>query len=52
MLVTGAAGFGRTEALAAGWPRLAAAGTPPEQVLVLARSRGRRQADCGPVRPR
>ena len=39
MLVTGAAGFGRTEALAGRLSRLAAAGTAPEQVLVLARSR-------------
>jgi DNA helicase II / ATP-dependent DNA helicase PcrA len=39
MLVTGPAGFGRTEALAARLSRLAGAGIPPEQVLVLARSR-------------
>jgi DNA helicase II / ATP-dependent DNA helicase PcrA len=39
MLVTGPAGFGRTEALAARLSRLAAGGTPPEHVLVLARSR-------------
>ncbi|HEY7151104.1 MAG TPA: ATP-dependent helicase, partial [Solirubrobacterales bacterium] len=39
MLVTGPAGFGRTEALAARLSRLAAAGTAPEEVLVLARSR-------------
>ena len=39
MLVTGPAGFGRTEALAARLSRLAGAGIPPERVLVLARSR-------------
>ena len=39
MLVTGPAGFGRTEALAARLARLASAGTPPEQVIVVARSR-------------
>src|SRR6188508_2108144 len=39
MLVVGAAGSGRSEALAARLARLAAAGTPPERVLVLTRSR-------------
>ena len=39
MLLTGPAGFGRTEALAARLARLASTGTPPEQVIVLARSR-------------
>ncbi len=39
MLVDGPAGSGRTEALAGRLAHLAAAGTPPERVLVLARSR-------------
>ena len=39
MLVVGRAGSGRSQALVARLARLAAEGTPPEQVLVLARSR-------------
>ncbi|HYX77799.1 MAG TPA: ATP-dependent DNA helicase [Solirubrobacterales bacterium] len=39
MLVVGRAGSGRSHALAVRLARLAAEGTPPEQVLVLARSR-------------
>src|SRR4051794_19127701 len=39
MLVVGAAGSGRSEALAARLARLAATGTAPERVMVLTRSR-------------
>ena len=39
MLVVGAAGSGRSEALAARLARLSVAGTAPEQVMVLTRSR-------------
>lgn len=39
MLVSGPAGSGRSEALAARLRRLAGSGTPPERVLVLTRSR-------------
>ena len=39
MLVVGAAGSGRSEALAARLARLSAAGTAPERVMVLTRSR-------------
>jgi hypothetical protein len=39
MLVTGRAGSGRSEALAARLARLASAGTAPDRILVLTRSR-------------
>src|SRR2546430_12062239 len=39
LLVVGAAGSGRSEALAARLARLAATGTAPEQIMVLTRSR-------------
>jgi DNA helicase II / ATP-dependent DNA helicase PcrA len=39
LLLLGAAGTGKTEALAARLARLAAAGTPPDRVLVLSTSR-------------
>ena len=49
MLVVGAAGSGRTEALAARLARLAPTGTAPEHVIVLTRSRagGNRPAGAG-----
>ncbi len=50
MLVVGAAGSGRSEALAARLARLSAAGTAPERVMVLTRSRAAATA-CGRGRP-